>query len=83
MLLPLETGTTQGQPRDTGIVGKPVIGVGVRHRRAVRRAGEARQLAEPGAARSDKAPFISYMKGALLYSARPAGASLDRHAGKP
>ena len=31
----------------------------------------SRATGRSGAARPDKAPFISYMKGALLYSARP------------
>jgi hypothetical protein len=51
------------------IAGKPVIDVGIWHRRAARGAGAARQLADL-VRRPDKAPFISYMKGALLHSAR-------------
>jgi hypothetical protein len=50
------------------IAGKPVIDVGIWHRRAARGAGAARQLADL-VRRPDKAPFISYMKGALLHSA--------------
>jgi len=53
-----------------GITGKPVIYVGVWHRRAARGAGEAGQPGRSGKAWPDKAPFISYMKGALLHSAR-------------
>ena len=69
MLLPLETGTTRGQLRDAGIDGKPVILAGARHWRAARGAGEAGQLVVPGQAQPDKAPFISYMRGALSHSA--------------
>src|SRR5580700_6733206 len=66
---PLETGTIRGQLRGMEIAGKPVIDVGVWHRRAARGAGAAKQLADL-VRRPDKAPFISYMKGALLHSAR-------------
>src|ERR1700729_3505709 len=86
MLLPLETGTIRGQPRDAGTAGKPVVLAGTWHWRG---GGGGRGGARPGggggggraapgkpgnwrirSGEADKAPSISYMEGALLHSAR-------------
>src|SRR5579859_3343317 len=58
-------------PGAAGKAGKPVFLAGAWYWRggAWRRDGWA--TGRSGAARPDKAPFISYMKGALLHTARP------------
>ena len=71
-----------GNPGDAGKAGKPVFAVGAWPWRsgAQRRGGRA--TGRSGAAWPDKAPFISYMKGALLHSAGRLGSKPDRHAGQ-
>ena len=82
MLSPLETGTIRGQPRGAGKAGKPVFPGGAWPWRGGAQRQGGRATGRSGAAWPDKAPFISYMKGALLHSAGRLGAKPDRHAGK-
>jgi hypothetical protein len=82
MLSPLETGTIRGQPRgrgkgrETGISRGCLALAGGARRRGGRATGRS------GAAWPDKAPFISYMKGALLHSAGRLSSKPERHAGE-
>jgi hypothetical protein len=65
-----------GNSRETGRSRGRLVPAGGARCRGSRATGRS------GAARPGKAPFISYMKGALLYSAGPRRSSPDRHAGK-
>jgi len=65
-----------GNGRETGCSRGRLVPAGGARCRGSRATGRS------GAARPDKAPFISYMKGALLYSAGPRRSTPDRHAGK-
>jgi hypothetical protein len=71
ILSPLETAAIRGQPWDVGKAGKPVVRAGAWHWRGGAQRLGSRATGGSDAAWPDKAPFISYMKGALLHSARP------------
>jgi hypothetical protein len=65
-----------GDSRETGSSRGCLAPAGGAWRRGSRATGGS------GAAQPDKAPFISYMKGASLYSAGRRCSRLDRHAGQ-
>src|SRR5580693_10641803 len=81
MLLPLETGTIRGQPRDAGTAGKPVVLAGTWHWRAARGAGEAGQLADPER-RGRQGPLHLIRGGGLVAFCPTKTFPPRRHAGR-
>ncbi len=80
ILLPLETGTIRGHPRDAGIAGKPVVRAGTWHRRAACGAGEAGQPADL-VRRGRQGPLHLIHEGGLAAFCPTAGLAPGRHAG--